>query len=318
MCIACVLPDHSALAVSAVTDREPQSRRMRGKPSAVSGNSSPSQAGSCLYAGLAVILLICLTSTSCALLTTHFTLSIRTRYRNSKLIKCQVKQEALQQTDIPRISNLAADVLFWVDFARQDMANQGMTVSDKCNFSLGAGFLERLASSSGTVCGSSHGTASWVDCFGYPVKKQGLGCVANNLVLDGCNFMGQGPAAGAAAHGSYIPAGRAGSVRLGCSINSSSPPLVVSNLQNEQLPWLKSALTEADPAEISSNCSRHGPGRVGHPAVFVSRLDTTNPYHHTQSVIQTFLTLVAAGKSDATNRFKDIQARVHSKQVAVI
>lgn len=252
-------------------------------------------------------MLFCFTLTTWSLITTHSSFSISARYWRSNLRNCPKARGAVEQASNTRSSNLAADALFWVEFARQDASSNGMAVSPDCNLKLGDTFLEGFTNSSGTVCGRRGDTASWVDCFAYPVKQQGLGCIVNNLQLNGHSFMGQGPPAGAAAHDAYVPAGNAGSVRLGCRLNSSSHPVLAANLQKEQLPWLKSALSQAGTEEVVSNCTdMHD--KVDHPVVFVSRLDTTNPYHHTQSVVQTFLTLAAAGKGDPANRFRQIQA----------
>jgi hypothetical protein len=52
-------------------------------------------------------------------------------------------------------------------------------------------------------------------------------------------------------------------------------------LQSEHLPWFKSVLQQAEPSAIRDSCSSQD-DITSHPVMFVTQLDPTNPYHHTQ------------------------------------
>lgn len=52
-------------------------------------------------------------------------------------------------------------------------------------------------------------------------------------------------------------------------------------MQGEALPWLTSAAAYEATDKVAQVCSDTA-ATVTHPVMFVSRLDTTNPYHHTQ------------------------------------
>jgi hypothetical protein len=63
----------------------------------------------------------------------------------------------------------------------------------------------------------------------------------------------------------------------------------------------QSPVVEVDADDIEAQCGDGAPDAVPHTVMFVSRLDTTNPYHFTQSLVQAFLSLavVAAAEGQA-------------------
>jgi hypothetical protein len=149
----------------------------------------------------------------------------------------------------------------------------------------------------------------------YPVDGgRGLACRARNLVVNATSFMGSRPPSGESRHESYLPQGNPGSVQLQCrrphsprqtdalgSAADKRPGITDRQLQSEQLPWFKSAVQQVEPAVLQARCSSSGGEVISHPVMFVSRLDPTNPYHHTQVHGHTRLFLVSGwGCSGAT------------------
>lgn len=243
---------------------------------------------------------------------THLTVSVHRQSWQLDALRCQSHNiSTTKQAVSPRRSILKVDALFWVEHAQRDLFKQGVQLSESCSVKLGEGFLANFANASGTLCGSEAADSiSRVQCVGYPVKQQGIGCLVNNLALDGYSFMGPEPPVGAAAHDAYLPIGQPGSVRLACSMVSRQPgnKAVVDNLQQEQLPWIKKAYTQATIDEVRSVCSEQSGHITNHPVMFVSRLDATNPYHHTQSIVQAFLTLAALSNNKYSNLLDGLQA----------
>jgi hypothetical protein len=151
---------------------------------------------------------------------------------------------------------------------------------------------------------------SQVECCTYPVDSgEGLACRSRNIVLNTTAFMGSPPLEGESSHAGYLPQGTPGSVQLQCRMPHLTSPTATAaaragdsdseaaaeaeaaaerravfmdrQLQRERLPWFKSALQQTEPSAIRDSCSS-GDDVISHPVMFVTRLDPTNPYHHTQ------------------------------------
>lgn len=223
---------------------------------------------------------------------------------NNQLEDSSTKREQLH---LP----LQLDPLFWIQYAEDDAMQHKTLISQDCNARLGRAFLQKFTDASGTICGGEDGAVSRVDCFAYPVEQKGLACIASNLLLDGNGFMGKGPAIGAGEHSAYLPEGGSGTVNLGCRIKDplNKHGAVTQQLHTEQQPWLQKAYRQVDAESIQNQCQEPGVSHA-HPVLFISRLDPTNPYHHTQSVVQAFLTLAALSNANQTAVLQDLQARV--------
>lgn len=188
-------------------------------------------------------------------------------------------------------------------YAAADAAREGMEVSGSCKHTHGAEFIHRFRSSCNMLCGADvakppQQSSSQVDCCLYPVDGgRGLACRARNIVVNTTAFMGSRPPSGESRHESYLPQGIAGSVRLQCRMPhsphqtdplgaaaaaSTGPGFTDRQLQSEQLPWFKSAVRQMEPAVLQAQCSSSRGEVISHLVMFVSRLDPTNPYHHTQ------------------------------------
>lgn len=221
---------------------------------------------------------------------------------------CSVSVVDPSTVDEESVLQLRHDPLYWLDAAERDALQHGVRPSESCNAKLGRGFLQKFRDVSGTICGSEPGAASKVECYAYPVKNEGLACVASNLLVDGHLFMGKGPSTGSQEHNAYLPEGPPNSVELGCKMSSAdvNKTGLIGNLQEEHQPWLKTASAHVDGDTILSHCHQAGVA-IAHPVTFISRLDPTNPYHHMQSVVQTFLTLAVVRMSNMTSSRKGFQ-----------
>lgn len=213
--------------------------------------------------------------------------------------------------------HLRNSVWAWLQFAVADAEAAGVTgVSAECLQAQGVPFLERFQSTCGRVCGRSPADrwpASTVDCCAYPVDNTGAACVAANLAVHAAAFMGPRVSKGEQAHHKYLPAGQPGSVQLQCSAQEESGSQLVrqdrlgSALKHEHLPWFKAATVHSHFTPGATLCSRMDTQAVRHPVMFVSRLDTTNPYHHTQVKLvqlrgQPFFTKASAAVDICTRR----------------
>jgi hypothetical protein len=181
----------------------------------------------------------------------------------------------------------------------------------------GGGGGERSAAGGPNAPGGL-GPTSRVECYAYPNQGYGLACLSANLLLNASAFMGPPAPPGSAEHRAYLPAGGAGSVRLACRppsmlpADGGAPPagagsgapapsqaltvdeLVRDALAKDEARWFKPpAFQQASPGEVAARCAdgAGGSGVVPHPVMFVSRLDTTNPFWWTQSLLQAFMTL---------------------------
>jgi hypothetical protein len=186
------------------------------------------------------------------------------------------------------------NITAWLDFAQRDALQHGVLVSDRCSTQLGLGFLDSFSQSRGALCGQKSDRThqqhvSSVECAAYPVHQQGVACWAENLLVNSSSFLGPKRPQGHQDHNKYVPIGTAGSVKADCHKYSPADTAngtvwrtgAGKNLQKELLPWFTSAFETTDAEAVEAAC--HGSSHVvHHPVVFVTRLDTTNPYHHTQ------------------------------------
>lgn len=191
---------------------------------------------------------------------------------------------------------LHLDAWAWLTFAASDAANQGTVVPSDCLQAQGAPFLQRFQGTCSKICdagqqGQPAAAGSSVDCCGYPVDNLGVTCQASNLVLNTTAFLGPHVPEGEQSHRKYLPAGAPGSVLLGCELQQRGATAqpnaaqVFQFLAQESLPWFTSAPVQSQPggkSAVLGPCSGSEGTRISHPVMFVSRLDTTNPYHHTQ------------------------------------
>jgi hypothetical protein len=191
-------------------------------------------------------------------------------------------------------NDLRLDVGLWLSYAAADAAQEGTEVSVSCQRTHGANFVSQFRSSCSTLCipasiVPAQQLTSQVDCCVYPVRGgEGLACRASNIVVNTTSFMGSPPPQGESRHEGYLPKGEPGSVELQCHMHNqtaaaaSTGPISDRRLQREQLPWFKSAVQQMEPGVLQARCSSSGSDVVSHPVMFVTRLDPTNPYHHTQ------------------------------------
>jgi hypothetical protein len=180
----------------------------------------------------------------------------------------------------------------WLEFAERDAALHGVVVSDTCNLQHGSGFLGKFKTNCGVLCGQLNSNLqhlSSVECCAYPVEERGLACWASNILVNATAFLGPKVAKGHQEHSTYAPVGLAGSVGVDChmySLADAANGTVWStgggnNVRKELLPWFTSALDAKNPGIVQTSCQGHA-HVVHHPVLFVTRLDTTNPYHHMQ------------------------------------
>jgi hypothetical protein len=189
---------------------------------------------------------------------------------------------------------LRLNITSWLEFAERDALQHGVVVSDRCNAQLGMGFLDTFSRSRGALCGgqSDHTRqqhVSSVKCAAYPVQQQGLACWAENLLVNSSSFLGAKRPQGHQDHKQYVPIGTAASVKADC--HKLSPADAANgtvwstgagkNIHKELLPWFTSAFDTTDAEAVKAACQGYS-HIVHHPVLFVTRLDTTNPYHHTQ------------------------------------
>ena len=185
----------------------------------------------------------------------------------------------------------------------------------------GEGSGNGSGSGDGNIAGGGSGINSRVDCYAYPVKQKGLGCVATNIVVSASAFMGPPVQPGKPGHEAYVPAGAPGSVRMSCKLDpnggagdgsaTSSGSVISANYNAEMLPYFKGASQTVDETELSALCRGGGGsagsssgGTVRHPVMFMSRLDPTNPYHFGQGFMQAFLTLAVIDTTQEDPPFK--------------
>lgn len=231
--------------------------------------------------------------------------------------------------DTPAVTSSPVPLKFqlrqWLRYAAADAVHHGISISEDCEQVLGAGFVQRFAQSRGELCGA--GTAgsagsplSQVDCYAYPVRSTGMACQSKNAVLNISSFMGPYPPVGAGEHHKYLPVGATGSLQLDCRLLGpeddgghafpSWKTIGVMGIEKEQLPWFKSAPKQVNSQAIGEACQKTTGNVVQHPVLFVSRLDPTNPYHHTQSIVQAFLNLLMLEDTTAAHTsptFTDLQ-----------
>jgi hypothetical protein len=218
--------------------------------------------------------------------------------------------------------DLKLDVRLWLSFAAANAAQEGTEVSESCQRSHGAAFVDRFRSTCKVLCGKGPtmpaqgqqqhqqvqtSPMSQVDCCTYPVDHgSGLACRSANIVLNTTAFMGFPPPEGEPSHAGYLPRGTPGSVQLQCHMPHLTTPIAQGHkgradsaagagpaaanrrmasmdrqLHSEQLPWFTTAVQQEEPRVIHDSCSSGG-DVISHPVMFVTRLDPTNPYHHTQ------------------------------------
>lgn len=179
----------------------------------------------------------------------------------------------------------------------------GVNQPQHCDEVQGKAWLAKYISAEAVLCGNKEESpeSSSVVCYGYPLKNRGLACVTTNMVLDTNSFMGSAVAFGQTDHQRYLPAGNSNSVQLSCSISRDA---AFQNLVHDQLPWFKQAKSVISAAQIQTSCLH----AVQHPVMFVSRLDPTNPYHHTQTLVQTFLSLAVVAQNTTYDQLQVIIA----------
>lgn len=241
--------------------------------------------------------------------------------------------------------DLKFDMLHWIQYAVADVRLHGITLNGTCDEHYGAAFLQKFADSRRVLCSAegstssssgAPGPSSHVACHAYPYRNFGLACKSRNLVLNATAFMGVPTPPGEKEHYRYLPGGIPGSVKLDCqlphipkhleaaawslgfkgaALNSSLPPGLdnfTANLARERTPWFTSAAARAAPGDIDAACRAPsggggGGGAVQHPVMLVSRLDPTNPFIHSQSVVQAFLTLAALQAANGGRAYSALQ-----------
>ena len=190
------------------------------------------------------------------------------------------------------------DTQFWLQYAQHDALRHGASMSQQCDGIQGSAWLAKYASSLSHVCGSGD-SGSIAVCYAYPKENRGLTCWTKNMLLDAHAFLGKSVTSGQPDHHKFLPIGGAGSVRLSCNMSRLNGS---QNLVYDRLPWFKHAYTMTTNKEIQASCV----DAIEYPVMFVSRLDPTNPYHHTQTLVQTFLSL-AIVNAYKTHSFKHLQ-----------
>jgi hypothetical protein len=221
--------------------------------------------------------------------------------RISPAVPCSLQQvaddvghhELMQDKADQTHEDMRYQISQWLSFAEHDAATFGTALTNSCNASLGRAFLEKFKQSAARICKPAVETSKFrsiVECNAYPVEQRGLACSATNLVVDATALLGIADPAGSQEHSGYLPAGLPGSLHLNCQMMLSSALSRTQtvgqaghlhNLEKEALPWFKRAWKGANDTSMAVHCGQAG-YVVEHPVMFVVRLDTTNPYHHTQ------------------------------------
>jgi hypothetical protein len=186
-------------------------------------------------------------------------------------------------------ASLNFDGSYWLQLARKDAEENGMSFSEECSSWYGDMLLAQFQAKNGSLCAarSGHAAQSSIWCYEYPYKN-GLACMSRNILLRNSTAFTGPP-------GVYRdkPDAAPGTLRVFCDkLQPGSPQYgaLETGLTTEDIKWFTNAADfEAKGPEDSSAC---GPDVLDHPILFVSRLDPTNPYHNMQSVVHVFVSLV--------------------------
>ncbi|GFR47622.1 hypothetical protein Agub_g9361 [Astrephomene gubernaculifera] len=182
------------------------------------------------------------------------------------------------------------DVQKWLDAVREEITKKGtVPIDSNCDAQFGQGYLDKWKAAKKDVC--KPGGKSTYSCYAHPPSSRGnnvgsMFCTATNLILDSADFIGDimtNPAA-------RFPNPKKGSARVACSLPDPLPWTRQQVADQHTDRWLYDALTAAPADEVEATCS--DPRRtVPHPVYFMTRMDTTNAFHHFEEIVNFFAAL---------------------------